>query len=338
MLQFKNKEEYTQYQYTKELRKTSNGLGLMLLVIFGLEIIISTILTVIMYSAGIDALSSVSTIPELLENGLISSLLFFVVALLYVVIKGKSFGTLFPFEKIGVKKLSMLCVIGISVSLLSNIAPELLTEVFGLVGLSNSGGSIDFTGTVPNVLLYYLTVAIMPAFTEEFAFRGVIMGSLRRYSDGLALVISAGLFALMHGNFVQIPFTFCCGLMFGFMVLKTNSLLPSIIVHFLNNGLSVTFDLLIQYQVMSANLANLCYGVIFAITGALALIFVRKFTKEDEDYFKLERADDVIPYRAKLKTVCGSPTLISFAVLMVLFAIYVMMIPYLEQWGVIQYY
>ncbi len=329
MLQFQSKEEYQKYYYKRDLRKTANGLGIMLLIFFALEIIISGILAIIIYSAGAYSLSNVSSVLELLENGVISCTLFFLVALIYVLIKKRSFATLFPFDKIGGKKLFMLCTIGLAVSLMSNLAPELLSDVFGLFGLSNSGGEFDFSGTLPNVLMYYLTVAIMPALTEEFAFRGVILGSLRKYSDGLAVVVSAGLFALMHGNFVQIPFTFCCGLMFGFLVVKTNSLLPSIIVHFLNNGLSVTFDILYQYEIMSAEMVNFCFAVIFVITGALALIFIHKFVKEDESFFKLERADDVIPYNQKLKTVCSSPTLISFAVLMLLYSVYVLMLPYL---------
>ena len=134
----------------------------------------------------------------------------------------------------------------------------------------------------------------------------------------------------MHGNFVQIPFTFCCGLMFGFLVIKTNSMLPSIIVHFLNNGLSVTFDLLYQYQVMSATMVNICYGAIILITSILALIFIKKFVKEDDRFFRLQRADDVIPYRNKLKSVAGSPTLISFAVVMILFSLYILFIPYFK--------
>ncbi len=336
-MHFRNEEEYKEYAYSKSLRKTANGLGTVLLVIFALEIVLSFVIISVMKATGADKLAAVSSVLELLENGMLSSFMFFFIFLIYILIKKRSIGALFPFEKIGAKKLWMLCVIGIFVSLMSNIAPTLLTEVFGLFGLRNSGGDMDFGGLKPNILLYYLTVAIMPAFTEEFAFRGVILGSLRKYSDGLALVVSSALFALMHGNFVQIPFTFCCGLMFGFLVIKTNSLLPSIIVHFLNNGLSVTFDLLLQYQVMSIQMINLCYGAVILITGILSLLYIRKLSKDDQDFFRLKKADDGIPYRNKVKSVAGSPTLITFAVVMFLFSVYVMMLPYLIEWGVIGY-
>ena len=319
-------EDYRRYLYKRDVRKTANGLGIMLLVIFALEIILSTVLVLVMSAAGVDITGN--AVLELLENGLLSSLLFFVTALIYILFKKRSFGALFPFQKIGAKKLAMLCVLGVTFSLMSNLAPNLLTEVFGLFGLENNGGTIDFGTSKPPVLMYYLTVAVMPAFTEEFAFRGVIMGSLRKYSEAMALVVSSGLFALMHGNFVQIPFTFCGGLVFGFIALKADSLLPAIIVHFINNALSVTFDLLYEYNVMSNEMVNLCYGLIIVVLGALSLVFLRRIIREDKDFFTLKGADAGVPYREKLKSAAGSPTLISFAVVMLLFSIYVMLAPY----------
>lgn len=337
MLYFRNKEEYHRYLYQKELKKTANGLGFMLLTIFAFEIIFDVIIVAILKRNDLSTAFATSSILEMLTNGMLSSLLFFAVGAIYALAKKRSFGALFPFEKIGAKRLFMLCTAGIAVSLLSNLASEMTTNVFGLFGLQNTGGEIDFGGTLPSVLMYYLTVAVMPAFTEEFAFRGVIMGSLRKYSDAMALVVSSGLFALMHGNFVQMPFTFCCGMMFGFLVLKTESLLPGIIVHFLNNGLSVTLDLLYQYKIINAPTVSLIYGAVIVVTSVLGLIFIRRFTKEDDGFFRLSGANDVLPYRQKLKTVVSSPTMISFAAIMMLFSVYVLLQPYLVQWGVIKY-
>lgn len=336
MIDSQNEKEYRAYLYTRDLRKTANGLGIVLVTMFFIEMLAYLVLELWKKAdkEGFVAFFSESDVPSMLFNGLMSVILFFAVGLIYVLLEKRSFASLFPFEKIGAKKLFMLCVIGIAVSLTSNLAPNLLTDVFGLFGLSNSGGEISYSDTHPTGLLYYLIIAVTPAFAEEFAFRGVLMGSLRKYSDGLALVVSSAAFALMHGNFVQIPFTFCCGLMFGFLVIKTNSLLPSIIVHFLNNGLSVTFDLLYRYKMLSAGMVNLCYGAIIVITCALALVFIRKFAKENEGFFRLKGADDVIPYRKKLKTTAGSPFMVCYAVLMIMYAIYQIMQPYLVAWGV----
>ena len=325
MTYYRNEQEYYYFQnYKRDLRRTTNSLGLLLLTFFGAEMIIAIILTIIMDSAGIDIMNMSDTL-DMLFNGLLSSLIFFMISAFHCLIKRKSFATLFPFEKMGGKMAAMLSVIGLAIALASNYAADLTTDVFSLFGLQNQGGDMLGDGSMPAVLLYFLTVAVLPAFAEEFAFRGVIMGTLRPYSEGLALLVSSAAFALMHGNFVQIPFTFCCGLAFGFVVLKTNSLLPSIIIHFLNNALAVTADVLSSYHIVSDEIINLGYAVIFVITGILALVFLGRIIKERPGMFSFDDSDNGIPYREKVKTSASSPTMIAFAAVMLLYAIYVLL-------------
>lgn len=322
---FKDREEYENHLKKSVIRSAANSIGRLLLIFFGLEIVLGILLSVIIELSGI-SLSDDADFLLFLENGLLSSVIFFFTALIYSLIKKLDFGELFPFEKIGGKRLFMLCTVGITVALMCNYAAILVTDVFGLFGIDNSGISMSESSR-PSIVLYYLTVAILPAFVEEFAFRGVIMGSLKKYSQALALLVSSATFALMHGNFVQIPFTFCCGLVFGFLVLKTNSLLPSIIVHFLNNGLSVTFSLLVDYGIISEGMANVGYGIFIVAAGIPALFFIRKLVHDEPGFMQLQGADYLLPFHTKLKTAASSPTLISYAVIMMLYAIWVLIYP-----------
>ena len=326
MTYYRNEQEFTAFQsYQKGLRKTANSLGALLLTFFGAEMIASLIIAGALTVTGIlGAVSSTDTL-EMLLNGLLSSVLFFLIGSLHCLIKGKSFARLFPFEKTGGRMVVMLSVIGLAAALASNYAADLTTDVFALFGVGNKGGEMLSDDSAPAVLLYFLTVAVLPACAEEFAFRGIIMGTLRPYSDGLALLVSSAMFAMMHGNFVQIPFTFCCGLAFGFVVLKTNSLLPAIIIHFLNNALAVAADLLNSYQLLSAELINLIYGVIFVVTGLLALVFLKTIIREKPGMFAFDDSDAGIPFREKLKTAACSPTLITFTAVMALYAIAVLL-------------
>lgn len=313
-------EEQRQYDYRRKLRRAVNGLGALMIIFFGLEIILGIIVTLVTYFVnGVEPTESNPLF--LLENGMLSMVIFFVSGLIYCLIKHVRFADIFPFDKIGAGYLTKLCVIGLTFSLASNYVVDLLNNTFSLFGVENTGGSID-AGSQPNVLLYFLTVAILPAFVEEFAFRGVVMGLLRPYSSGLAILVSSATFALMHGNFVQLPFTFCCGLVFAYIDIKTNSLLPSIIIHFLNNGLSVLADILISYGIVTEDVANIGYGVIFAITGILSFIFLKGIiSKKGSDYFKLKNGDDVIPFKNKVKIAASSPTLIVFAAMMISYCV-----------------
>jgi membrane protease YdiL (CAAX protease family) len=83
------------------------------------------------------------------------------------------------------------------------------------------------------------TLVVVAPVTEELLFRGVILrGLLGRFSTKWALVISAGLFAVMHQNPWQAGPAFFLGLLFGWYYLRTQSLWPCIAGHALNNLLS----------------------------------------------------------------------------------------------------
>ena len=314
-------EELLEQQYKRDLRRSVNGLGTMLLVFFGLEFLLVIILElVVMLTGNTDDLLE-KNVLYMLESGLVSTVIFFVAALIYCLIKKADFGALFPFKKVGGVMLYRLCVIGISVSLMSNYVVELLNNNLGLFGIENNGGTFS-TSDNPDVLMYFLVVAIIPAFVEEFAFRGVVMGMLRPYSEGLAIMVSSITFALMHGNFVQMPFTFCVGLVLGYIDILTGSLLPSIIVHFLNNGLSVLYDVLTSYGLLDETSASLWFGAVYLVTGILAFIAAWRIIKsKDSGFFSLKDGDTVIPFRQKMKTALTSPTMICFAALMVIFSI-----------------
>lgn len=315
-----SEQELRAQHYRKQFRRNVNSIGVLLLLFFGMELVLGVGIALVLVMTGMQNDASSGDLL-LLENGLISALVFFVVGLIYCLCRRLRFSSIFPFSKIQGTLLAQLCVIGLSFSLMSNYVVSLVNGVFGLFGVENTGGDFN-VGDQPNVLLYILIVAVLPAFAEEFAFRGIVMGILRPYSEGLAILISSAAFALMHGNFVQLPFTFCCGLVFAFIDIKTNSLLPSIIIHFLNNVLSVLSDILISYKILTETTANLCYGAIFVVTGVLSFIFIKRLIeKNDGSFFTLKYGNTALPYRAKVKTAVTSPALISFAAVMTLYSI-----------------
>ena len=54
----------------------------------------------------------------------------------------------------------------------------------------------------------------------------------------VAIIASALIFGVVHGNPAQIPFAFLLGVMFGWLYYRTRSLLPGIIGHVLNNSIA----------------------------------------------------------------------------------------------------
>ncbi len=73
--------------------------------------------------------------------------------------------------------------------------------------------------------------------TEEFLFRGLILqGFLARYSATKAVFWSALLFALFHLNPWQFAGALVLGLLFGWVVVQTGTLVPGVIGHAVANG------------------------------------------------------------------------------------------------------
>ena len=108
----------------------------------------------------------------------------------------------------------------------------------------------DFTTTVPFPLAILIT-AVMPAVCEEALHRGFIMASFRTLKDeprlkgrtALVKVLVIGLCGLVFGLFhldpVRLLPTAILGGVFAYMNIKTESILPSVIMHFTNNVFSV---------------------------------------------------------------------------------------------------
>lgn len=106
-------------------------------------------------------------------------------------------------------------------------------------GIEFSKYDTESPSTISETLLFVLECAVVPALVEEFAIRGVIMQPLRKYGDRFALLMSSLIFALMHGNMVQIPFAFVAGIALGYFAMSTGSIWTSIAIHFANNLFAV---------------------------------------------------------------------------------------------------
>ncbi|KAA6319029.1 hypothetical protein EZS27_031033 [termite gut metagenome] len=86
-------------------------------------------------------------------------------------------------------------------------------------------------------------IALLGPVFEEILFRGAITKVLlKQYSPVKAIVISALIFGIIHWNPVQIVGGGFFGLLLAWIYYKTGSLLPGILIHIINNSLSVFFN------------------------------------------------------------------------------------------------
>ena len=72
---------------------------------------------------------------------------------------------------------------------------------------------------------------------EEWAFRGIIQHALQPLGSRAAVLVQAVLFAVQHGGAAGILYALGMGLIFGWAAEQTDSPVPGVVLHILNNGL-----------------------------------------------------------------------------------------------------
>ena len=97
-----------------------------------------------------------------------------------------------------------------------------------------------------------LAFAVVPAVFEELAFRGFMLSGLRSETkDWTAIVITAAFFGITHGILQQSLNAGMVGILLGYVAVRTNSIIPTMIIHFLHNGLLVVvgkFSAILEWQ------------------------------------------------------------------------------------------
>lgn len=142
-----------------------------------------------------------------------------------------------------------------------------------------------------NLGIFIFIYALRPGIWEEVAFRGIILTLLlKKYSEKKSIILSSLFFGLMHlfnlfsGTnivivIIQVIYATFFGIVFGYMFVKTKSLLPSIITHYLVDSLGQLFA--------SANVSTLFGYIMITIIGfglvpmILNLILIKYFINSD---------------------------------------------------------
>ncbi|MBQ7387313.1 MAG: CPBP family intramembrane metalloprotease [Clostridia bacterium] len=116
------------------------------------------------------------------------------------------------------------------VFLISVLSSALIGALFGVESTVDVGD---------NLVLALLSHALLPALLEELLFRYMPMRMLARHSVRLTIVISSLYFALVHNSFFSMPYALVAGIIFMSVNLMCESIIPSVILHFSNNAISV---------------------------------------------------------------------------------------------------
>lgn len=126
-------------------------------------------------------------------------------------------------------------------------AAALISQLILSIIMFFAGSSSDMAETVTSVtlspdttplwinVLIELYACIAGPILEELIFRGVLLEALRKYGNAFGIIASSILFGLAHANYIQFIPAMIIGMVWAYTAVKTGSLIPSIILHIINN-------------------------------------------------------------------------------------------------------
>jgi len=131
----------------------------------------------------------------------------------------------------------------------------------------------------------------------------------------LAIVVSSVLFALMHGNILQIPFALIVGMTCGYLVVRTGRIWPAMMLHFLNNFMSSLLQYAGLYTSSDAQSQQMTL-VVFSVIGLVGLVsLLALFALNDSIVHRVQPRTQELAGGKRATTLLTSPALIISVVL-----------------------
>jgi uncharacterized protein len=120
---------------------------------------------------------------------------------------------------------------------------EILTAMlFQSQGTSLEGIDLSITSGI-QLLLWIPVIAVIPAFLEEFVFRGIVLGIYERHMrPRWAILLSGVVFGLIHLQFSLFYLYIGIGIILGWVVYRSRSIWVGVVFHFVYNSLVVLFS------------------------------------------------------------------------------------------------
>jgi len=129
--------------------------------------------------------------------------------------------------------------------------------------------ALVFDKSIIGKILFFVEIAILPAILEEILFRKVMLKGARKHGTIFAMIFTSVMFGLIHMNIPQAVNAMLMGIIFAYITIKTGTILPVVILHLINNGLSALL-MMNENNVGVTNIINYVY-IGLVILGTIVL-------------------------------------------------------------------
>lgn len=191
-------------------------------------------------------------------------------------------------------KIALLCIpLGACVLVITSGVSTAWAIFIKALGYSPSASTATIGPFNPLELLINIALtAVLPAFCEEFTNRGGLLTTMRgSFSSRTTIVLVGVYFGLFHQNITQFLYPMFFGMLMAWLTLRTKSVYPAMIIHFVNNALSVYLDyaqiypilpfhdFVISMEVLTLNyfpVVVMMYFIVFAVAVALCWLIAKR--------------------------------------------------------------
>lgn len=144
----------------------------------------------------------------------------------------------FRFRKISLPQAVLIVIMSVASGYIATFFNTMVVYLLGLEG-SAAKDVLPPPGNIPELLVQIAVVALLPAFCEEFFFRGVMYYAFEGLGTVMATVVTAFYFALFHFDIRNFIGPLFLGTLIAWYCRRTGSLFAGMLAHFTNNLLAI---------------------------------------------------------------------------------------------------
>jgi len=235
-------------------------------------------------------------------NMFLSALIFFIVFFFQNFFSKKDY---FQASRLKTKfnyKICLAMIVLAAVVLFSSLnMTNLFNYVFSLISPMELDNSFVYTmDNFGQFIWLVLLLAFLPAVCEELVFRGIIYNGLReKFSAVKSILISSLLFAFIHLSIYKSFYQFILGLVLGFLVYYTGSIVYGMIFHFFNNFFIIFANYISPnkaiFEFSSFGVKEILLSILFFAIGIVLVILffnlLKNYTNKHKKYLNLENSN-----------------------------------------------
>ena len=210
--------------------------------------------------------------------------MFLIPLLLYKFLQNKKTKEVFKefnLKPIGIKAIIISILIGFIIYFV-NVAVASFFNIFIYgAGYDPSFGMASSSADGYSTAMFLKDVlisAILPGICEEFCHRGMLLNGYKGLGAKKAIILVGVIFGLMHLNIEQFFYASVIGMFLTLLVYLSGSIIPSMIVHFMNNAMGLYLVFASKNDLplgnFSQNLQNVLSGDFFTVILTILIVVI----------------------------------------------------------------